>query len=65
VRRALFERNPDRFPLGSGTGTGMNERWKATARSIAGYRAWLTQLPPEIVAQIAHGNAQALFGAER
>jgi len=32
---------------------------------MAGYRAWLAQLPPKIAAQIAHGNARALFGAGR
>jgi predicted TIM-barrel fold metal-dependent hydrolase len=59
----LFERYPDRFLLGSGTW--INERWESCGEIIAGYRAWLTQLPPKIVAQIAHGNARALFGAQR
>jgi hypothetical protein len=26
---------------------------------MVGYRAWLSQLPPKIAAQIAHGNARA------
>jgi hypothetical protein len=28
---------------------------------MAGYPAWLAQLPPEVARQIAHGNASALF----
>jgi hypothetical protein len=32
---------------------------------MAGYRAWLAQLPPKIAAQIANGNAKALFGGAR
>jgi len=32
---------------------------------MAGYRGWLAQLPPKTAAQIAHGNARALFGGER
>ena len=31
---------------------------------MAGYRAWLDQLPPKIAAQIANGNAKALFAAK-
>ena len=32
---------------------------------MAGYRAWLDQLPPKIAAQIANGNAKALFADKR
>jgi hypothetical protein len=32
---------------------------------MAAYRAWLDQLSPAIAAQIAHGNARALFAASR
>jgi hypothetical protein len=32
---------------------------------MASYRAWLAQLPPKTAAQIASGNARALFVAER
>jgi hypothetical protein len=32
---------------------------------MAGYRAWLQQLPPKMARQIAHGNARALFGDNR
>lgn len=58
--RALFERYPDRFLLGSDTW--VNERWANYGAIIAGYRRWLAQLPPEIAAKIANGNAKALFG---
>ena len=61
--RALFERYPDRFLLGSDTW--INQRWESYGEIMAGYRAWLAQLPPKIAAQIAHGNARALFGVER
>jgi len=61
--RALFERYPDRFLLGSDTW--INERWQSYGDIMAGYRAWLAQLPPKIAAQIANGNAKALFGSER
>ncbi|XIA62970.1 amidohydrolase family protein [Bradyrhizobium sp. TZ2] len=61
--RALFERYPDRFLIGSDTW--INQRWESYGEIMAGYRAWLAQLPPKIAAQIAHGNARALFGGER
>jgi hypothetical protein len=61
--RALFERYPDRFLLGSDTW--INERWQSYGDIMAGYRAWLAQLPPKTAARIAHGNARALFGSER
>ena len=54
---------PDRFLLGSDTW--VNERWQGYGEIMAGYRAWLAQLPPAIAAQIAHGNARTLFGADR
>lgn len=57
--RALFERHPDRFLLGSDTW--VPERWASYGDIMAGYRAWLAQLPPKVAAQIAHGNARALF----
>jgi hypothetical protein len=60
---ALFARYPDRFLLGSDTW--INERWASYGEIMAGYRAWLAQLPPKIAGQIANGNAKALFGGER
>ena len=61
--RALFERYPDRFLLGSDTW--VPERWASYGEIMAGYRAWLAQLSPKIAAQIANGNAKALFAAPR
>ena len=61
--RGLFERYPDRFLLGSDTW--IAERWASYGDIMAGYRAWLDQLSPEIAARIAHGNARALFAAGR
>jgi hypothetical protein len=52
----LFERYPNRFLLGSDTW--INERWQSYGDIMAGYRAWLAQLPPKIAAQIANGNAR-------
>jgi hypothetical protein len=60
--RALFERYPDRFLLGSDTW--VPERWASYGEIMAGYRAWLAQLSPKIAAQIANGNAKALFAAK-
>jgi hypothetical protein len=57
--RALFERYPDRFLLGSDTW--VPERWTSYGEIMAGYRGWLAQLPPTVARQIAHGNARALF----
>lgn len=56
----LFERHPARFLLGSDTW--INERWAGYDAIIAGYRAWLAQLPIETAKAIAHGNAKRLFG---
>jgi hypothetical protein len=57
--RALFERYPDRFLLGSDTW--VPERWASYGEIMAGYRGWLAQLPPAVAKQIAHGNARSLF----
>jgi hypothetical protein len=61
--RVLFERYPDRFLLGSDTW--VPERWASYGEIMAGYRAWLEQLPPQVARQIAHGNARALFADNR
>jgi Amidohydrolase len=60
--RELFARHSDRFLLGSDTW--INERWFAYDSIIAGYRAWLTDLPEDQAKRIAHGNAERLFGAK-
>ncbi|MGY3615420.1 amidohydrolase family protein [Bradyrhizobium sp. USDA 10063] len=59
--RALFERYPDRFLLGSDTW--VPERWASYGDIMAGYRAWLDQLPSDVAAKIAHRNARALFAS--
>jgi Amidohydrolase len=65
--RTLFERYPDRFLLGSDTW--VPERWASYGEIMAGYRAWLVQLAPDIATQIAtqiaNGNAKALFAVSR
>ena len=61
--RSLFDKYPDRFLLGSDTW--VPERWASYGEIMAGYRAWLAQLPPKAAAQIAHGNARALFADRR
>jgi hypothetical protein len=58
--RALFTKFPDRFMLGSDTW--INERWATYGDIMAGYRAWLAQLPPDVATRIANGNAKRLFG---
>jgi Amidohydrolase len=58
--RALFTKFPDRFLLGSDTW--ISERWATYGDIMAGYRAWLAQLPPEVANKIAHGNARRMFG---
>lgn len=58
--RALFLRLPDRFMIG--TDTSRVSRWEAYLRLIGDHRRWLDQLPSEIAAQIAHGNAERYFG---
>lgn len=59
--RALFTRFPDRFLLGSDTW--INERWASYSDIMAGYRAWLADLPPDLAARIAHKTAEALFAS--
>jgi hypothetical protein len=57
--RAMFEKYPDRFLLGSDTW--ISERWASYGEIMAGYRGWLKQLPPTVAKQIAYGNAKRLF----
>lgn len=58
--RALFERYPDRFLLGSDTW--INERWFGYDTIFKEYRGWLAQLAPDKARAIASGNAERLFG---
>ena len=57
--RGLFEKYPDRFLLGSDTW--ISERWASYGETMAAYRGWLKQLPRDVAAKIAHGNARRLF----
>lgn len=57
--RALFEKYPDRFLIGSDTW--INERWDSYGSIMAAYRGWLAQLPPEVAEQIAFRNGERLF----
>jgi hypothetical protein len=61
--RALFERFPDRFVVGSDTW--VNARWTQYGEIIDYYRGWLAQLPPATAAMIAHGNGERLFAPSR
>lgn len=58
--RALFARHSERFMIGSDTW--INERWFQYDALMKGYRAWLAQLPPAQARNIAHANAERLFG---
>ena len=61
--RELLVRHSSRFMIGTdtwtagGTFTG-NERWDAYAEIVAGIRAWLGQLPPDVAEAIAYRNAE-------
>jgi predicted TIM-barrel fold metal-dependent hydrolase len=57
--RRLFQTYPDRFLLGSDTW--ISERWASYGSIMAEYRGWLAQLPPDVAAKIANGNAKRLF----
>lgn len=57
--KALFERYPERFLLGSDTW--IDGRWDSYADTMTEYRAWLAQLPPDVAEKIASGNAERLF----
>jgi predicted TIM-barrel fold metal-dependent hydrolase len=57
----LFARTPDRFLVG--TDTWVTSRWDSVVSGMRDYRAWLSQLPPEIADQIAWKNGERLFGS--
>jgi predicted TIM-barrel fold metal-dependent hydrolase len=57
--RRLFETYPERFLIGSDTW--VTERWDGYAGLMAGYRAWLGQLPRDVAEKIAYRNAERLF----
>ncbi len=55
----LFLQYPDRITIGSDTW--VNGQWENYENIISFDRNWLAQLPPEIAAMIANGNARRLF----
>jgi predicted TIM-barrel fold metal-dependent hydrolase len=59
--RALFEKHPDCFMIG--TDTYVTPRWGDYAGLIEAHRAYLMQLPRELAEKIAFRNAVRLFGA--
>jgi len=61
--KKLFTDHSDRFLLG--TDTWITPRWLQYDALIAGYRAWLGQLPKEHAQRIAFGNAERLFRYEK
>lgn len=60
--RALFGKHSQRFLIGSDTW--INERWFNYDSIFKEYRAWLAQLPEAQAKNIAHANAERLFGKE-
>lgn len=58
VWRALFLRFPDRFMVG--TDTWIPSRWAELQGVQEATRAWLRQLPADVAARIASGNAERL-----
>jgi Amidohydrolase len=56
--RALFLRHPDRFMVG--TDTWVPSRWADVPAVQATTRAWLAELPDDVAARIAWGNAERL-----
>lgn len=61
--RALFLRHPDRFMVG--TDTWIAARWPEVASVQDAARAWLGQLPADVAARIAAGNAERLAAGGR
>ena len=57
--RALFERFPRRFMLGTDTYT--PARWTQVAEHAGWARGWLAALPPELAQNLAYRNAEALL----
>lgn len=58
--RALFEKHPTRFMLGSDTW--INQRWDAYESLMKDYRVWLGGLPRSTADQIAWRNGAEMFG---
>jgi len=61
--RDLFLRYPHRFLFGSDTWS--PERWPEVPAIADAARRWLSQLPTDVAAAIAFGNADRLYGAPK
>jgi hypothetical protein len=57
----IFARYPNRFMIG--TDTWIPSQWTRLPTLMAAVRAWLRQLPPELAAAIAYGNAERVLGS--
>jgi hypothetical protein len=57
--RRLLIKYADRFVVG--TDTWVNQRWEEVPQTIAFYRGWLAELPPEVAEKIAYRNGERLF----
>jgi predicted TIM-barrel fold metal-dependent hydrolase len=60
--RDLFGRYSERFLIGSDTW--IDQRWTQYDDLMRGYRAWLAQLPADQARNVAHANAERLFGGK-
>jgi predicted TIM-barrel fold metal-dependent hydrolase len=61
--RDLFLDHPERFMVGVDTFS--VRRWERFDAVADGIRAWLAQLPPDVAARLAYGNAAELFSTHR
>jgi predicted TIM-barrel fold metal-dependent hydrolase len=59
--RALFQRHPDRFLVG--TDTWVTSQWDRYAAIQTSLRAWLAQLPRDVAEKLAYRNARKFIGA--
>ncbi len=57
--RAFFVEHADRVLVG--VDTFWTKRWKRFDAVAGAIRGWLSQLPPAVAAELAHGNAERLF----
>jgi len=57
--RAVFQRHPDRFLLG--TDTWVTSRWEMVGDYHRDLQGWLAQLPRDVAEKIAWRNAERIF----
>ena len=60
--RALFSAYPDRFLLGSDCW--VTERWAQYGEIMSYYQRWLAEMPRDVGLQVAHRNAERIFGVK-